>query len=128
MLHTPKILSLPMDPRLLVKEECLKKAAEIRQEGKLDRLSEQEIARELYFHAVVYFLCRRLRPFFLCGSSWSGPIRLISPITETPHFGHSVIRFSGGFRAVKKPVLLSEPVIHPFHGFQCFFRADFRLQ
>lgn len=63
MLHTPKILSLPMDPRLLVKEECLKKAAEIRQEGKLDRLSEQEIARELYSHAVVYFLCLRLRPF-----------------------------------------------------------------
>ena len=64
MLHTPKTLSLPMDPRLLVKEECLKKAAEIRKEGKLDRLSEQEIARELYFHAVVYFLCLRLRPFF----------------------------------------------------------------
>lgn len=52
-----------MDPRLLVKEECLKKAAEIRQEGKLDRLSEQEIARELYFHAVMYYLCLRLRPY-----------------------------------------------------------------
>jgi len=63
MLHTPKILSLPMDPRLLVKEECLKKAAEILQEGKLDRLSEQEIARELYFHAVMYYLCLRLRPY-----------------------------------------------------------------
>ncbi len=52
-----------MDPRLLVKEECLKKAAEIRQEGKLDRLSEQEIARELYFHAVMYYICLRLRPY-----------------------------------------------------------------
>ncbi len=56
------MLSLPVDPRLLVKAECLKKAAEIRREGKLDKMSEQEIARELYFHAVAYFLCLRLRP------------------------------------------------------------------
>lgn len=58
----PKIHSLPVDPRLLVKEECLKKAAEIRREGKLVHLSERDIARELYFHAAVYFLCLRLRP------------------------------------------------------------------
>jgi hypothetical protein len=54
--------SLPVDPCLLVKEECLKKAAEIRREGKLIRLSERDIARELYFHACIYYLCLRLRP------------------------------------------------------------------
>ena len=58
-----KIHSMAAEVRLLDKSECIKEAARILREGLIDGMSESQIAKEIYFHAVVYDICKRTGKF-----------------------------------------------------------------
>ena len=55
--HTPAAVSL------LKRKNCLKKAEEIINEKLISGMSREEIAKELYFHASVYHICRFLAKY-----------------------------------------------------------------
>ena len=50
--HTPAAASL------LKRKNCLKKADEIIKEKLINGMSREDIAKELYFHASIYHICR----------------------------------------------------------------------
>ena len=55
-----KYCSLPYEPIYLSKQACLDKARILRHTRVLEEMSEKEIAREIFFHAVVCRLCEKL--------------------------------------------------------------------
>ena len=54
-----RTVSLRIEPQYLSKEECLKKADVLISRGALD-MDLKEIAREIYCHAKVYYLFKKL--------------------------------------------------------------------
>ena len=55
-----RTLSLPVERRLLQKQECLAEARKILGGGSISHMSETQIAAELYFHAVLWHACEFL--------------------------------------------------------------------
>lgn len=56
-----KTFSLPVERRLLFKEECLREARRIISERRIEHMTEKQIASELYFHTVIWHVCRYMR-------------------------------------------------------------------
>ncbi len=54
-----RTVSLKVDPSYLSREQCLKKAEQLCALKALE-MDRQEIAREIYCHARVYYLCSQL--------------------------------------------------------------------
>ena len=54
----PKVLSVRVEQRLLYKTECMKQAQNILKERKIEHMTAEQIAAELYFHAVVFYFCK----------------------------------------------------------------------
>lgn len=60
-----KTFSLRPEPRLLRKGECIREAEEIIARGRISHMTIDEIAGEIYFHALVYHICLTLERFHL---------------------------------------------------------------
>ena len=58
-----RTLSLPVERRLLQKQECLAEAQRILREEEIGHMSETQIAAELYFHAVLWHVCEYLKQY-----------------------------------------------------------------
>ena len=58
-----KKVSIPVRREFLDKQECLKEARKLLREGTLRGMNEEQIARELYSHAVVFYFCDRTGRF-----------------------------------------------------------------
>ena len=54
-----ELLSIPVRQEFLNKDACLKEARKLHSEGHLPAMTEGQIAREIYCHAVVYYFCER---------------------------------------------------------------------
>jgi hypothetical protein len=52
-----KTFSLPVERRLLFKDECLREARRILSEKRIEHMTEKQIASELYFHTVIWHVC-----------------------------------------------------------------------
>lgn len=52
-----KTMSIPVEPRFRNQEECRKEARRILEEELICGMSELELAKELRFHALVYYFC-----------------------------------------------------------------------
>lgn len=52
-------LSIPVQREFLHKKACLREARELKRSGKLCGMSERQIAREIFFHAVMDDYCDR---------------------------------------------------------------------
>ena len=52
-------LSIPVRHEYLDKKACLREAHELKREGKIHGMSKKQIAREIYFHAVMFHYCNR---------------------------------------------------------------------
>lgn len=53
------MLSIRVRKEYLDKDLCMAEARKILSEGKVRRMSELQLAREIYFHALVFFFCER---------------------------------------------------------------------
>ena len=63
-----ELISIPVRPEFLNKDACLEEARKLQSEGHLNAMTEKQIAREIYSHAVVYYYCDRTGRFpFLKG-------------------------------------------------------------
>ena len=60
-----KTFSVRVQRSLLSKETCLKQAEGILIQKRIEHMSPQAIAQEIYFHARVYFLCLFLERFHI---------------------------------------------------------------
>ena len=58
-----RTFSLPADQTLLVKHLCLRKADRILEEGRIAFMTREEIAKELFFHAALFYWCKWLARF-----------------------------------------------------------------
>ena len=58
-----KVLSIRVKKEFLNKDVCMEEAIKIVSEGKISGMSELQLAHEIYFHALAYFLCDKI--FFL---------------------------------------------------------------
>lgn len=52
-------LSIPVCQEYLNKKTCLKKAQTLLREGTVHGMSEKQLAREIYSHAVMFYYCDR---------------------------------------------------------------------
>lgn len=52
-------LTIPVYQEYLNKKACRKEAQELLREGKIIGMSEKQLAREIYSHAVVFYYCDR---------------------------------------------------------------------
>ena len=50
---------IPMRREYLNKEACLQEARRLLQEGTVHSMSDMQVAREIYFHAAIYYLCEK---------------------------------------------------------------------
>ena len=57
-----KVLSLRVKKEYLNKDACLEVARKIVSEGKISGMSELQLAREIYFHALAFFFCDKVFP------------------------------------------------------------------
>ena len=57
-----KVLSIRVKKEFLKKDECLREAKAILSEGKISGMSEKQLAREIYFHALAFFICDKILP------------------------------------------------------------------
>ena len=57
------MLSIRVRKEYLDKDLCMAEARKILSEGKVRRMSELQLAREIYFHALAFFFCEKV--FFL---------------------------------------------------------------
>ena len=53
-------LSIRVKKEFLSKEACMEAAREIVSEGKIHGMSELQLAREIYFHALAFFFCEKV--------------------------------------------------------------------
>ena len=53
------MLSIRVRKEYLDKDLCMAEARKILSEGKVRRMSELQLAREIYFHALAFFFCER---------------------------------------------------------------------
>ncbi len=53
------MLSISVRKEFLKKDFCLAEARKIISEGKVSNMSELQLAREIYFHALAFFFCER---------------------------------------------------------------------
>ena len=53
------MLSISVKKEFLKKESCIKEARRILSEGKIRNMSELQLAREIYFHALAFFFCEK---------------------------------------------------------------------
>ena len=53
------MLSITVRKEYLDKDLCMVEARKILSEGKVRRMSELQLAREIYFHALAFFFCER---------------------------------------------------------------------
>ena len=56
-------LTIPVRREYLNKKACRKEARKILREGKVQGMSVRQLAREIYFHAVIYYFCERTGRF-----------------------------------------------------------------
>ena len=56
-------LSIKVKKEFLKKEACIEEARKIISEGRISGMSELQLAHEIYFHALAFFLCEKV--FFL---------------------------------------------------------------
>lgn len=61
--RTDNKVSIPVRKEFLDKKTCLNEARKLLQEGSVHGMSEKQIARELYSHAVVFYFCERTGRF-----------------------------------------------------------------
>ena len=54
-----ELISIPVRPEFLNKDACLEEARKLQSEGHLNAMTEKQIAREIYFHAVMLHYCDR---------------------------------------------------------------------
>ena len=54
-----KTYSLPVERRFLSRSECLAEGRRIIREGYIECMTYRQIAREIYFHTLVYYVCDR---------------------------------------------------------------------
>lgn len=52
-------MSIPVRQEYLNKQACLREANRLKREGKIHGMSKRQIAREIYFHAVMFHYCDR---------------------------------------------------------------------
>ena len=52
-------LSIPVRREYLDKKECLREAHRLKHDGMIHGMSKKQIAREIYFHAVMFHYCNR---------------------------------------------------------------------
>jgi len=57
-----KVLSIRVKREFLNKDECLREAKAILSEGKISGMSEKQLAREIYSHALAFFVCDKIPP------------------------------------------------------------------
>jgi hypothetical protein len=57
-----KVLSIRVKREFLNKDECLREAKAILAEGKISGMSEKQLAREIYSHALAFFVCDKILP------------------------------------------------------------------
>ena len=57
-----KVLSIRVKREFLNKDECLREAKAILSEGKISGMSEMQLAHEIYFHALAFFVCDKIFP------------------------------------------------------------------
>ncbi len=57
------MLSIRVKREFLKKESCINEARRILSEGKIRKMSELQLAREIYFHALAFFFCERTGMF-----------------------------------------------------------------
>jgi len=55
-------LSIRVKREFLNKDECLREARAILSEGKISGMSEIQLAHEIYFHALAFFVCDKIFP------------------------------------------------------------------
>ena len=55
-----KVYSIPVEHRFLDRSECLAEAGRIIEDGHIECMTARQIAREIYFHTLVYYACARL--------------------------------------------------------------------
>ncbi len=53
------MLSIRVRKEYLDKDLCMAEARKILSEGKVRKMSELQLAREIYFHALAFFFCER---------------------------------------------------------------------
>ena len=54
------MLSIRVRKEYLDKDLCMVEARKILSEGKVRRMSELQLAREIYFHALAFFFCEKV--------------------------------------------------------------------
>ena len=52
-------ISLKVRKELLDKDECLTIARKLLSEGTINNMDEMQLAREIRFHALIYYFCKR---------------------------------------------------------------------
>ena len=60
-----KCLAVPVEKAQLSRAHCIHEARRILREKAIEGMSEQELASEIYFHALLYFICRKLHRFHI---------------------------------------------------------------
>lgn len=56
-------VSIPVRREHMNKKVCLKEAKKLLRQGKIHGMSKRQLAREIYFHAVMYYYCERTGRF-----------------------------------------------------------------
>lgn len=52
-------ITVKVRKELLDKDECIKEARKLLSEGHINNMNEMQLAREIRFHALVYYFCER---------------------------------------------------------------------
>lgn len=58
MEKSKKYLSLPVEDRFLLRKECIREARRILDESLIDDMSEEQLVREIRFHALAFHISR----------------------------------------------------------------------